>query len=125
MNYFKKIIKSYILFALQRAGVPMNGENYAELDGAMEDLETGVRQIAREEIAKATDWRETPEVKALIEALEALEKRMWRSGAGTVGFKWCAVCGRSDLDMGKIGHKPDCPFAALMPFEEMNDANRE
>ena len=57
-------------------------------------------------------------VKALVEALEALEKRMWRSGAGTVGFKWCAVCGRSDLDTGKIGHKSDCPFAALAAFEE-------
>jgi len=125
MNYFKKIIKSYILFALQHAGVRMTGDNYAELDAAMEDLEAGVRQIVREEIAKATDWREIPEVKALIEALEALEKRMWRSGAGTAGFKWCAICGRSDLDMGKIGHKPGCPFAALMPFEEMNDANRE
>jgi len=63
--------------------------------------------------ARQSSW-----VKALVEALEALEKRMWRSGAGTVGFKWCAICGRSDLDTGKIGHKSDCPFAALAAFEE-------
>ena len=69
--------------------------------------------------AETVDIAQLPQVRALAEALEALEKRMWRSGAGTVGFKWCTICGRSDLDTGKIGHKSDCPFAALAASEEV------
>ena len=55
MDEFKQFIKYYILLALDRAGVSLTSDNYAELDAALEDLETGIRRIVREEIATANE----------------------------------------------------------------------
>ena len=55
MDEFKNLIKYYILLALERAGVGVTGDNHAELDAAMEDLEAGIRRIVREEIATANE----------------------------------------------------------------------
>jgi hypothetical protein len=53
MKYFKRIIKHYITLALREAGVRIDGDVYAELDGAIDSLEDAIRDIVREEMAKA------------------------------------------------------------------------
>jgi len=54
MAVYDHILKHYLILALESAGVKLNGDCYAELDGLAESLETEVRRIVRDEIHLAT-----------------------------------------------------------------------
>jgi len=53
LDMHTRIIKYYIVLALERAGVQMNGDIHAELDEALGGLEEAIRGIVHEEIQKA------------------------------------------------------------------------
>lgn len=50
MDMFKRIIKHYIILALERAGSYVRvDDTHAELDAAMEDLDAHIRRVVRAE----------------------------------------------------------------------------
>ena len=52
MEYFGRIIKHYIILALERSGVHVDPDTYAELDDALIDLKQDIRRIVAEVIAE-------------------------------------------------------------------------
>ena len=50
MDYFKKIITHYLIQALEKAGVPVDSDAYAELDGMVEALDDHITERIRTEI---------------------------------------------------------------------------
>jgi len=57
---------------------------------------------------------QTDEVKALVEALRALEPE---HAGGSLTFLSCTRCGATSHEWPLI-HNAECPFAALAPFRE-------
>jgi len=53
MDLFKRIVKHYIIQALQGAAMWVDDDTHAELEAAMEDLDEHIRRVVREEIAAA------------------------------------------------------------------------
>ena len=50
MNYFARIIKHYITLALERSGVPIDGDTRTELNDAFNDLDNHIRIAVAEQI---------------------------------------------------------------------------
>lgn len=50
MNYFARIIKHYLIIALQGAGVRLDSDTHAELNGAINDLDQHIRQMIAEQV---------------------------------------------------------------------------
>lgn len=55
MEYFKRILKHYIIVALRRSGADVNFDTHAELDEAFESLERTIRHIVRDELDKRAE----------------------------------------------------------------------
>jgi len=54
MAVYDRILKHYLILALESAGVKLNGDCYTELDTIAISLEHEVRRIVRDEIHLAT-----------------------------------------------------------------------
>lgn len=47
MTYFRRIMTHYITLALRRAGVNIDSDTYAELDGAFEEIEEAFDRLEK------------------------------------------------------------------------------
>lgn len=49
MEYFERIITHYMILALERAGVRVDGDTYGELSAAFDDLRESLAKIERDQ----------------------------------------------------------------------------
>lgn len=47
LDYFERILTHYVILALERAGVRVDGDTYAELEAAFEDLRQELEKLER------------------------------------------------------------------------------
>ena len=52
-SLFARIIRHYIVVALNCSGAPTDGDTHAELEEAMIDLEHRIREIVRDELERS------------------------------------------------------------------------
>lgn len=70
MTYFRRIMTHYITLALRRAGVDIDSDTYAELDGAFEEIEEAFDRL--EKRIKALEEEEAEESRGEISTAEAV-----------------------------------------------------